>query len=115
MGSPSVRVADRPHDPYAITVSSPCILALQRSLQGWRGLARVVCLPGYPLPRDISWTVVPLYSRLRGIEECANIRYAGRASSCHAAHCVLFSAGLVATNVMLCTHRTQNVRTAESA
>ena len=28
--------------PYAIAVSSPCILALQRSLQGWRGLARVV-------------------------------------------------------------------------
>ena len=42
-------------------LSSPCILALQRSLQGWRGLARVVCLPGYPLPRDISWTIVPLY------------------------------------------------------
>ena len=39
--------------PYAIAVSSPCVLALQMSLQGWRGLARVVCLPGYPLPRDI--------------------------------------------------------------
>ena len=45
--------------PYAIAISSPCILALQKSLQGWRSLARVVCLPGYPLPRDIFWTVVP--------------------------------------------------------
>ena len=45
-------------------VSSPCVLALQRSLRCWRGLARVVCLPGYPLPRNISWTVVPLYSCL---------------------------------------------------
>ena len=39
--------------PYAIAISSPCILALQGSLQGLRSLARVVCLPGYPLPRDI--------------------------------------------------------------
>ena len=33
-------------------------------------------------------------------------------ASCHAAHNVLFSAGLVATNVLFCIHRTQNVRAA---
>ena len=41
--------------PYAIAVSSPCVLDLQRSLWGWRGLP----IPGYRLPHNI---VVQLYS-----------------------------------------------------
>ena len=44
--------------PYTIAISSPW----SQSLWGWRDLARVVCLPGYRIPHDISWTVVPLYS-----------------------------------------------------
>ena len=57
------RVLDRVdagETPYVTALSSPCVLDLQRSLRGWRSLSRVVCLPGYPLSRDISWTVVSL-------------------------------------------------------